>query len=389
MASVLLEKSATVRYIFSFSAYMNTSRTIKGLLSLAIVMAVLMTTGCFNNPPKQSGVFVTHDDGAAWNAAPDLKAKNAKKPREYPPLKVNAVGVSPIDANIVVAGTNEELFRTTDGGKAWEKLNKKLPTANQNISTQTVAFHPTKKETYYVGGVSAGYGKVFKTGDGGNSLEDVFTVSRPGQTVTAIQLDPGGSDTVYVGDQLGAVYKSTDAGATWRKVLTVQQAVTSFVMISNNLYVGTAGQGVWRSTDGGVNFAPVNNGLTGEQQNVWVLTAGFGNLYAGTDNGPVLSRDQGNTWQPLQNPFPANGIRVLGLTVTGDSIYYAANAVVYKVPASGAPFTSRQLKLVKNIYGLASSPADPGTIYAAGNNENDALQNRYGSGLPTLFGAGQ
>ena len=357
-------------------------------LAVVVTAAVsVFATGCLGGGPDQSGVFVSRDGGTSWQAAPDLTAKGAKKPKVFPPLEVTAVGVSPTDANTVVSGTDEELFLTTDGGKAWQRLTPKLPYGSKAISVQAVQFHPNQADTFYAGGVSAGYGKLIKSTDKGANLKDVFTVARPGQTITSIHLDPAGSDTLFVGDQLGSVYKSTDGAATWRRIFSVDSPISLMTASGDSLFVGTAGEGVFRSTDGGANFAPATGNLEGRGRTVWALAVGFGGLYAGTNEGLFLTRDFGATWQPVGNPLPPEGQRVQAIAVSGSAVYFATNAVVYRLTPNGDMFIPVQLQLAKNVFDLAATPVDATVLYAGAGRKNADFGDRFGAGVPQLLQA--
>lgn len=367
---------------------MNTSsvRTVlTRLLATAGVLAlVLSATGCLNNPPKQSGVFVTHDSGTAWNAAPDVRAPRVKPPKVYPPLSVSAVGASPRNARYVVAGTDNDLFQSTDGGAQWERLTGKLPTGTKAIVVHQILFHPTQDNTYFAVGVSGGYGKVIKTTDGGQTLRDVFTNSRPGQAVTSIVIQPE-SGTIFIGDQLGSVYRSTDGGASWQRVFSLERTpVSSLALSGPTLFVGTAGQGVWRSVDNGGSFVPAGGNLPSHAQTVWALASGFGGIYAGTERGLFLSRDFGNSWQSVGNPLSAGGERVQALAVSGANLYFAANAVVYRTDPAGTNFVPVQLKLARNVFSLAATPAAVGTLYAGASASAADFSQRYTTGLSSF-----
>lgn len=73
--------------------------------------------------------------------------------------------------------------------------------------------------------------------------------------------------------------------------------------ICTDLFAETFGGGVFRSTDNGVNWIPVSNGLT----HIEVLSFAVknNNLFAGTWNGGVfLSTDNGSVWTPISDDYP-------------------------------------------------------------------------------------
>ncbi len=355
----------------------------KIVLSVFLIAIVSVTSGCLGSSPKQSGIFVTTNNGTAWTATPDLSNKKTKAPKVYPPVEATAVAVSPQDGKFVVAGTSDKLYRTADGGAKWEELTKKLPITKKHITVQTIRFDPSQSDTYYVAGVSGGYGKIFKTTDKGANFQDIFTVTKPGQTVSSLLIQNGAPSTIIATDQLGSVYRSTDAGASWRRTFSVEPEITAITQTGQAIYLGTNGGGIWKSVDNGVTFAPVNNGLSASGQNVWALASGLGALYAGSDQGLLASRDEGASWQAIGNPLPPGNTRVQAIAVNNQYVFFAANAVVYQLAANGQ-FVPVQLKLAKSVYGLSIAPNASGTIYAAANNRASDYSERYGIGLQSL-----
>ena len=116
-----------------------------------------------------------------------------------------------------------------------------------------------------------------------------------------VAVDPLAANTVYAAAATGGVWKSTDAGDTWRQVgspgpfpvysLTVDPSA------AHTIYAGTNGGGVRTSSDGGVTWqsTSLSNGM--------VLSLALdpaGALYAGTNfAGAQVSLDRGATWAIL------------------------------------------------------------------------------------------
>lgn len=355
----------------------------KFLLTIFLVCLVTATSGCFGGDPKQSGVFQTTDAGTSWKASPDLLDKNTKKPKVYPPLEATAIAVSPADPKFVVAGTDEKLYRSTDAGGKWELLTNKLPVPRKSITAHTIRFDANSPGTYYVGGVSAGYGKIFKTTDRGDTFQDIFTVSRPGQTITSVLVLSGNSSVIIAGDQLGSIYRSADGGSSWRRVFTAASPITTIAAVPSGIFVGTDGSGVLKSTDQGTSF--VNSEALGAgQRTVWAISGGPGGVYAGTDNGLLVSRDGGGVWQNVSNPLPPGPARVQAIAANDQHVFFAVNAVVYRINPNGESFVPVQLKGARSVFGLSLSLADQSRVYAAANNSATNFADRFGLGLGGL-----
>ena len=89
------------------------------------------------------------------------------------------------------------------------------------------------------------------------------------------------------------------------------------------LLAGTWGAGIFRSTNRGNSWTPVNTGLAYEQGEGFVYIEVFAQkgevLYVGTQNGLYASTDGGNTWHPGSNFRKHESIS--SIVVIGDRIY--------------------------------------------------------------------
>ena len=229
-----------------------------------------------------------------------------------------------------------------------------------------------------------------------------------GGRVIAVTGVPGEPNTFYFGGVAGGVWKTTDAGATW-KPLTDKEPFTSIGSIAvsetdhNTLYVGTGeacirgnityGDGVWKSVDGGRSWRHV--GLPDSRQigavivhptnpNV-VYVAALGHVYApSAERGIYRTTDGGATWQRVLFVDDKTG----GIDVVFDpqnpNTLFAAMWQVYRTPwslNSGGPgsglfrstdggTTWKRLEghgLPEGIYGrigVTVSGADGSRVYA-------------------------
>jgi hypothetical protein len=127
--------------------------------------------------------------------------------------RVNSVAVDPLDARTVYAATFGGIFKSSDGGTRWERLN-----ASGSLGYfEALAIHPTTPTTLYAAGCG-GSASVVKTVDGGSS----WTTASSGLNntcVTTIAIDPLSPSTVFagassVGSPIGSgtegVFRSTD-----------------------------------------------------------------------------------------------------------------------------------------------------------------------------------
>jgi photosystem II stability/assembly factor-like uncharacterized protein len=103
--------------------------------------------------------------------------------------------------------------------------------------------------------------------------------------------------TIYIGTGSGRVFKSTDAGASWRPArsgLATHQGegITALVIDPANattLYAATSGSGIFRSTDAGSSWHPFNAGLAVLDVESLAIDATGRTLYAGSAGGGVVA----------------------------------------------------------------------------------------------------
>jgi photosystem II stability/assembly factor-like uncharacterized protein len=227
-----------------------------------------------------------------------------------------------------------------------------------------VAGIPGRPDILYVGTASSG---LYKSTNGGVTFESIFD---DGNTLSigAIAVQPDNPDVVYVGTGEGAVrnsisfgdgiYKSTDGGKSWTHLGLKDSERFSRIAIhpSNSRIVFAAAmghafgpnseRGVYRSTDGGATWQRVLyvNETTGasdvaiDPKNPDIVYAGMYEYQrkpwhfrsGGAGSGLYRSADGGTTWTKLTDPALANGLpgaRLIGRI--GISIHRNDPSVVY------------------------------------------------------------
>jgi photosystem II stability/assembly factor-like uncharacterized protein len=128
-------------------------------------------------------------------------------------------------------------------------------------------------------------------------------------SVTSVQVDPFAPETVYAAT-LAGLFKTTDGGASWRRVgeSLPDQMIVSMVLDraqAGVLYVA-ARDGIHRSEDGGQTWVGLNDGLS--TTNIRSLAQSRIDqklFYAGTNgSGLYRSADGGVHWVALPSVFP-------------------------------------------------------------------------------------
>ena len=209
--------------------------------------------------------------------------------------------------------------------------------------------HPTNQRIIYAGTAGGG---VWKSNDAGTTFNPIF--DEYCQSIGAVEVDPNNPDNViYVGTgetwtrnsvSIGdGLYKSTDGGTTWNKIgFEKSERIANIIVNPNNsdeIYVGVLGalwsdsdeRGVYKTTDGGANWEKVlyvDEGtgcadLTMDPNNPNVLYAsmwefrrtGWSFNSGGDKSALYKSTDGGQTWNKIHNGFPEGKLGRLAIAV--------------------------------------------------------------------------
>ena len=167
---------------------------------------------------------------------------------------VVALVMDPKNSDVMYAGTTGGVYKTTDGTVKWELVNnglipKEKLDAAMALGVNTLVTDPRLPGTVYAGTTNG----LFKTTDAGaswNRIEKGLTDTY----ISAILIDPSNPNILYAGTRKG-IHKTTDGGETWIQVneglttLNIRaMALSSFD--SQSVFAGTNGSGLFRSTDG-------------------------------------------------------------------------------------------------------------------------------------------
>lgn len=153
---------------------------------------------------SESGMlFKTTNHGDTWSAISENYVFYGFTGTEM------SLAVHPTDPNTVYFGTDNALYKTTDGGVVWTTL-----MSMNNLDPTAILINPVAPETIYFSGTAG----IYKSTDGGAN----FTIVRAGKTWD-IKLKTDDPNTLFAIARNGTksdFYKSTDAGATWNASIT-------------------------------------------------------------------------------------------------------------------------------------------------------------------------
>ena len=217
--------------------------------------------------------------------------------------------------------------------------------------------------------------------------------------VNALVVNPATPATLYAGTDGDGIFKSTDGGVTWRARSTglTNPRVTTLVIDPSTpatLYAGTEPAqaptedgGVFKSVDGGVTWSQRSTGLPSSGVRISVLKidpATPSTLYAVTNgDGIFKSTDGGATWSVTG--LPRNGVgHTLALALSTPPTLYGATDDEGKITKStdgGVTWNALPLPPSSTVFSLAIDPATSTTLYAGSNGQSFLLSKSTDGGV--------
>jgi photosystem II stability/assembly factor-like uncharacterized protein len=255
-----------------------------------------------------SGLYKSTDNGDTWE----------KIESQFEDFEVYSIYITK-NGDIWV-GTNFQgrIYLSTDDGETWE--NKR----NGYDTGECWAFGQSNDGVMFAG--DGQYNELYRSTDFGDNWELSAELS-------PLVFTTDSNNIIYAGTQIG-LFATSDNGDHWAQNIFFAGTAISSILIdeNNNLYCGTGyydnGDGVWYSTDGGVNWSQL--GLGGKV----VLSLAFDsekNLYVGTlKDGLYKTTDMGNTWYQYTEGIYNEQVFRLKINKQGDIFTGSENEGVYR-----------------------------------------------------------
>jgi photosystem II stability/assembly factor-like uncharacterized protein len=252
------------------------------------------------------GILKSTDSGATW----ELIAVG----RDALPEPAHVLAVVPGNNQIIYAGTEGGVYRSSNGGQKWETRNKGMA----DTPIYTLVLGSSDGELIYAAGKGA---EIWRSIDGGSSPWEKLSSDYFKQAFYALALHPENSKWIYVGTNESTVALSTNSGRDWQlrnwglehrplslqiSSLTIDPRDPRIIYASTGFRSNLNGHGVYKSTDGGLSWKAINNGLPIDttwlggyyvqsiaidpNDSQTIYAAGFGGLYKSTDGGQLWKR---------------------------------------------------------------------------------------------------
>ncbi len=193
------------------------------------------------NPKDHSEYYVGVASGNLWKTTNNgITFKPVFE--KYGSYSIGALAIDPANPNIIWAGTGENnhqralgygdgVYKSLDGGKSWKNMGLK-----DSRQIGKILINPLNSNIVYVAAEGSAWGPggdrgLYKTTDGGKTWKKVLTVSED-TGINDMVLDPSNPNVIiasseqrrrHVHTKIGGgpestIYKTTDAGDNWRKI---------------------------------------------------------------------------------------------------------------------------------------------------------------------------
>ena len=291
------------------------------------------------HPTQRATWYVAVACGGVWKT---VNAGNTFTPifDQQGVYSIGCVTVDPKNPLIVWVGTGENnsqrsvgygdgVYKSEDGGKTWENVGLK---ASEHIGR--IVIDPRDPNTVYVAAqgplwADGGDRGLYKSVNGGKDWKKVLEIS-PRTGVSDLWYDPRNPDVLYAasyqrrrhvwamldGGPESAIYKSLDAGATWKKLknglpkedmgrigLAVSPADPDVIYAV--IEAANKAGGTYRSTDAGANWEKVNDYVSPSAQYYNELIPDpkvVGRVYS-MDTWMMVTEDGGKTWRRVGEKY--------------------------------------------------------------------------------------
>ncbi len=272
------------------------------------------------------GMFKSTDAGKTWSS---IGLKNSRH--------IVRIKIHPKNPDLVYAAVLGDLFksseergvyRSEDGGKTW----KRVLFANADAGAVELCMDPNnpriliastwriRRTPYSLESGGEGSG-MWLTKDGGDTWTNITkNEGLPKGTwgISAASISPVNSNRIYaiIENDNGGIYRSGDAGTTWRK-MNEERNMRQRAWYYSKIYADTKDVDIvyvlnvayFRSKDGGRTFTSYN-APHGDHHDLWIAPEDNQRMVIADDGGAQVSFDAGENWTTYHNQPTAQFYRV-------------------------------------------------------------------------------
>nr|WP_319511698.1 glycosyl hydrolase [uncultured Draconibacterium sp.] len=386
------------------------------------------------NPNNHSEYYVAVASGNVWKTTNN---GTTFKPifDNYGSYSTSVVVLDPNNTNVVWVGTGENnhqralgygdgVYKSLDGGKSFKNMGLK-----ESRQIGGIVIDPRNSDVVFVAAEGSAWGPseergLYKSIDGGETWNKVLEISE-NTGVNNVVLDPSNPDIMYAtseqrrrtsftkigGGPESAVYKSTDGGENWRKIMKGLPSVDIGGMgidVSpvdpNYVYlIMEAAEdkgGFFRSTDKGESWSKMSDHhSSGQYYNEIVCDPVDKDKVYSTETYSFVTDDGGKSWNRIPNPGRHVDDHAIWIDpIDTDHFIIGGDGGIYETWDAGTTFDFKENLPITQFYRVYLDDAEPFYNVYGGTQDNNSMggpsQTTSRSGVindewfPTLGGDG-
>lgn len=311
-------------------------------------------------PNKERGLYKTTDGGQTWKQVLFVNEDTGVVDVAMDPWSPDTLYAAAYQRRRTVfgfagSGPHGGIYKTTDGGVTWKKLEKGLPW--DPAARRTAAPTPTTD------------------GDGEPPREEIGRIG--------LDIYRRNPNVVYalVEHAQGGIFRSDDRGETWRKMSDTNPRPMYYSQVridpNNDQRIWVLGAPMYYSEDGGKTFTTDRvQRIHGDHHAMWIDPANSSHMIVGSDGGIHWSWDAGRTWD-FVNTIPLGQFYEIGLDMRQP--YYVCGGLQDNNTWCG-PSASMNPRGISNAdwftigggdgFYAQIDPEDPDTVYAESQDGN-------------------
>nr|WP_321485069.1 glycosyl hydrolase [uncultured Draconibacterium sp.] len=345
-------------------------------------------------------VWKTTNNGTTWNPIFD----------NYGAYSTGVVVLDPNNSNVVWVGTGENnhqralgygdgVYKSLDGGKSFKNMGLK-----ESRQIGGIVIDPRNSDIVFVAAEGSAWGPgeergLYKSTDGGETWNKVLEISE-NTGVNNVVMDPCNPDVMYAtseqrrrtsftkigGGPESAVYKSTDGGESWRKIMTGLPSVDIGGMgidvspVDPNyvyLIVEAAEDkgGFFRSTDKGESWAKMSDyHSSGQYYNEIVCDPKDVDKVYSTETVSKITVDGGKTWKSISIKGRHVDDHAIWIDPTDTNHFIiGGDGGIYETWDTGATFDFKENLPVTQFYRVYLDDAEPFYNVYGGTQDNNSM----------------
>jgi photosystem II stability/assembly factor-like uncharacterized protein len=273
------------------------------------------------------GVFRSSDAGATWT---QISPPDSQEIHE-----VESLAIDPVDPDVVYAGTWHLPWKTIDGGKNWQSIKRGIIDDSDVFS---IIIDTAQPSIVFASACSG----IYKSGNAGELFKKIQGIPSTARRTRVLKQDPANPGVVYAGTTEG-LYKTVDGGKSFER-MTGPEVIVNDVFVdpedSNHVLVATDRGGVLLSQDAGASFVAANDGFSGRKVEALLVDRGNpARIYAGVVNdksygGVFVSSNGGAHWEQISSGLDGRDVFALAESPEG-TILAGTNHGIFALDSDG------------------------------------------------------